>query len=362
MNEWGLHAAQQASWLWVVPALLALYLFRPRHRPQPVAAAFLWAQVSERLAGQNLWRRLQQNRLLWLQILFCLIAVLALVRPYQIQPGLVSRQVVLVFDTSASMSAGGRLEGLLKEAQQIVRQAPQGSQFLVATLDRQLTLLQPFSSDRVSTLRQLQEVKPQARRGRDDLVAPFFLSIQKNNPESQLHWFSDHPLQGLPHIDHLAIQGKINYAIESFQASPEALFLALKNHYPEAVNLRLQVRGPEGFLLERSYALRGKGRQLVQIPAPSPAGVFHAQLLTPDDMALDNQAWCQSIASKRVRLIAHGETSNFLEQAAQAASGAPLLRHQGEVAVAGAIHLWSQLPENTARGQQIGRASCMERV
>jgi hypothetical protein len=295
---------------------------------------------------------------MWLQILFCILAILALVRPYQVQPGLVAGKVVLAFDTSASMSAGGRLDGLLNEAQQIVRQAPQGSEFLVATLDRQLTLRQPFSSDRVSTLRQLQGIAPQAVRGRDELLAPFFLSIQRNNPECQLHWFSDHPLAGLPHIDHLATQGKINYAIESFQASPEALFLALKNHHREAAQLRLQIRGSQGFTIERSFSLRGLGRQLVQIPlqGQGQGDTFHARLLNPDDMALDNQAWCQSIPGRRVRLIAHGNTSSFLEQAAQAASGAPLLRqNDGSPPIEG-IHLWNQLPEKIPAGQHLALA------
>lgn len=352
MKDWGLHAAQQWPWAWSLVALLVLYLFRPRHRPQKVPANFLWREVDDRMGGQSLWRRLQHNRLFWLQFLFLILTILALLRPYQIRPGLVSRQVVLLIDTSASMSTLDRFPKVLDEARRIVQQAPSGSEFLLATLDHQLQLLQPFTRDRVVVLRQISQLQVRASRGDDALAAPFFLSLLKSHPQSQLHWFSDHSLKGLPQIDHLATQGQINYAIESFQVTPDSLFLALKNHHSQAAQLRLQVRGPAGFFQERNCQLKARGRQLVHIRAPLQPGVFQASILTADDMPLDSQAWSVSQSPSRGRLVAHGQLSPFLEQAATAATGLPLIRPQGDLQVAG-IHLWDRLPSKKPEGVHV---------
>lgn len=343
LKDWGWNAPSQAVWLWVPLALLLLYLFRPRHRPQPVAAAFLWRRVQDKLGGQSLWLRLQSQRLLWLQLLFCALAILALLRPYQVRPGLVARQVVLIVDRSASMGTLDRFSASLAEARQIVRQAPNGCEFALAALDSNVQMLQPFSEDRVALDSQLAGLQVQALSGQDERVAPLVLSLLKNNPQAQVHWFSDHPLPGVHCIAHVADQGRLNYAIDSFQSSPEQLFLALRNYDGQAAQLRVRVRGAGDFLVERTCSLRGRGRQLLQIPLIGSSGPYQAEILTKDDLPLDNQAFCLEANRAPVRLISHGQVPLFLEQAAQAATGLTLLR--GELVTPG-IHLWKTLPES----------------
>ncbi len=344
MKGWGWNAPGQAVWLWVPLALLLLYLFRPRHRPQMVAAAFLWRRVADKLGGQSLWLRLQSQRLLWLQLLFCALAILALLRPYQVRPGLVARQVVLIVDLSASMGTSDRLATSLAEARQMVRQAPDGCEFALATLDSNLQMLQPFSQDRVALERSLAGLQVQALAGQDERVAPLVMSLLKNNPQAQIHWFSDHPLAGVPCIAHIAEQGRLNYAIDSFQSSPEQLFLAVRNYDAQAAQIRLRIRGAGDFLVERTCSLRGRGRQLLQIPLVGSHGPYRAEILSRDDLALDNQAFCLDANAQPMRLISHGQVPSFLEQAAQAATGLSLLR--GDLSSPG-IHLWAEFPEGS---------------
>ncbi|MFN8611967.1 MAG: BatA domain-containing protein [Vulcanimicrobiota bacterium] len=351
LKDWGWNAATQAAWLWVPLAVLLLYLFRPRHRPQPVAAAFLWRQVQDKMGGQSLWRRLQNQRLLWLQLLFCALVILALMRPYQVRPGLVARQVVLVVDRSASMAASGRLAASLQEARQIVRQAPGGCEFALAALDSNLQMLQPFTSDRVALEAWLSDLKPMALAGQDERVAPLVLSILKNNPQAQVHWFSDHSLAGVNCIAHLSDQGRLNYSIDSFQCSGEQLLLAVRSYDRQAAQLRLRVKGSGDFVVERTCSLRAGGRQLLQIPLAGARGPYTAQILNEDDLELDNQAFCVDPEGSPQRLISQEGVSPFLEQAAQAATGLSLVRGSADL---NGIHLWSRLPEGKlAEGRHI---------
>jgi Ca-activated chloride channel homolog len=356
LNSWGWLAAGQAAWLAVAGAVLALYLFRPRHQPQPVNAAFLWQRVAERLSGQRLWRRLQQNRLLWLQLLFCLLGVLGLMRPYQLQPGRVAPQVILLLDTSASMAASGRFDQVKEQARQILEQAPAGTQFCLASLDSSLRLWQPFSPDRRLLLEQLEALKPRALAGADELAGPFVVSLLKNHPQAQAHWFSDHGLTGVPVVPHLSRLGTANCGIESFQLSREGLFVAVRNFSAEPAEVALHLQGPGGFGLTRSYRLRGQGRQVMSFPQRQALpGVYQARLSSEGDaLALDNQAWGILNQQPPRRLIVHGSLSPFLEAACQAATGLTLVRGAGGGAAD--IHLWEQLPESPPPGRHLAAA------
>lgn len=352
MKDWGWGHPGQVAWACVPLLLVLCYLFRPLHRPQRVAASFLWERVHTRLAGQSWWRRLQAHRLLWLQLLFCLLAIAALMSPYMIRPGLVGTQVALIVDTSASMQAGdSRLEGVLEEAARLVREAPAGCQFLVARLDRECSVVQPFSPDRALVLSQLKALKVRAVRGRDDLVTPFVLSLLRNQPQTQLHWFSDHPLREVPHVDHLDRRGELNYAIESFHTDGQQLFVAVKNYHSQPAELQLRVEGANQFGVDRSLSLRPGSRLLVRIPVMGQRGPFRARLLDEDDLSLDNEAFCLGEIPDTTRLVVHGHPGDFLIQAVQAASGATRIgTEQGE-----GIQLWESLPDDPGPGLHVAQ-------
>lgn len=346
-------------WAWVLPALVALYLFRPRHRVQTVPASFLWRQVAEQLSGQRLWRRLQNHRLLWLQLLFATLVIAALARPYQVQPGNVAPQAILLLDTSASMAAGERWNQARDEARQLLTQAPAGTEFLLAAADQELRLVQPFTTDRRELLRGLESLRPRALTGRDELLPGFALSLLKSNPQAQLHWFSDHELVGLPQVPHLFQGGTINYGIESFQAGPGHLFLALRNYHAQAARLEVDIQGPNAFRVQRSCALKGNGRAVLTVPIHESSGVYEAHLSPADDLGWDNQAWAHLEPEKHARLVEHGEVSPYLEAALQAASGAPVVRSSSSE-FPDAIHLWSRLPRQPGPGLHFASAPPLE--
>jgi Ca-activated chloride channel homolog len=93
-----------ALWfLLTVPAIFILYLIQSRYRPQVVASLLLWKRMARDLEAEAAWRRPRWDLLLALQLLVALLAALALARPAIFGGG--SERLVLVLDTSASMSA-----------------------------------------------------------------------------------------------------------------------------------------------------------------------------------------------------------------------------------------------------------------
>jgi len=191
---------------------------------------------------------------------------------------------------------------------------------LLAGVDDEIRVLHPFSDQRAALRERVGQLEVRALGGRDALVAPFVLSLLKHHPQAQLHWFSDHPLEGVPHTPHLFRTGHRNYAIESLQGDAQELFAALRNHSPDPVDLRLRLRGSQSSF-ERSLPLLGQGRAQLHLPVAGMAGPFTLEILNSDDLDLDNRAYCWGRRQALPALLVKGKVSPFLVQACEAALG-----------------------------------------
>ena len=91
--------------LLAVPALVAIYWLRSRHKRQPVSTLMLWMDQREAREGGLLLHRLQTPLLFFLELLTILFLILAAAGP-AITANQGSRSLVVVLDDSFSMLAG----------------------------------------------------------------------------------------------------------------------------------------------------------------------------------------------------------------------------------------------------------------
>src|ERR671923_581958 len=98
----------EAPWafglLLAIPAILVLWVLRPRRPRVRVPSLLLWpASPAQRQAAQP-WQRLRHHPLLWLQVAAAALLALAAARPY-LPASTASRHVVVFLDASGSMRA-----------------------------------------------------------------------------------------------------------------------------------------------------------------------------------------------------------------------------------------------------------------
>ena len=91
--------------LLAVPALVAIYWLRSRHKRQPVSTLMLWMDQREAREGGLLIHRLQTPLLFFLELLTILLLILAAARP-AVNAGDSARSLTVVLDDSFSMLAG----------------------------------------------------------------------------------------------------------------------------------------------------------------------------------------------------------------------------------------------------------------
>ena len=111
-----------------VPVLLALYLLKLRRRPVRVSSTLLWQQAVEDLQVNVPLRWLKPSMLFFVQLLGILSLVAAIGRPALNLDRAASSTIIILIDTSASMSArdgGGSDAGQATRLDEAKRQASQ---------------------------------------------------------------------------------------------------------------------------------------------------------------------------------------------------------------------------------------------
>lgn len=122
-----------------VPAVIILYLLKPRGKDHRISSILLWDRLFRNQQSKTFWEKFVHNILMYLQILILVLLVLALMSPYLQGRGRNGGNVILVLDTSGSMQhdAGNgksRLEEAAAQAKELIA-ASEDTSFSVVSAD-----------------------------------------------------------------------------------------------------------------------------------------------------------------------------------------------------------------------------------
>src|SRR4051794_23588443 len=85
--------------------IIALYFLKLRRRPVQVPSTLLWRRSLEDLHVNSLFQKLRRNLLLFLQLLFVAMLLIALAGPRVLGTAGRGQRYILAIDNSASMAA-----------------------------------------------------------------------------------------------------------------------------------------------------------------------------------------------------------------------------------------------------------------
>lgn len=108
-----------------VIGVLLFYLFRKQYDNQVIPSTLLWQQVMQEWQATKWWKKLQNHLLLYLQLLILILLMLALTRPYIGTNELSGDHIVVILDTSATMTTNeednqSRLEHSKQEIKELI--------------------------------------------------------------------------------------------------------------------------------------------------------------------------------------------------------------------------------------------------
>lgn len=220
------------------PVLILLYLLRLRRRPVRVSTVRYWPQAARDVQVNVPLRMLRPSWLLLLHLLIAGLAVCAVGRPAVRGGGAGGGRIVLLIDTSASMSAltarSGvtRLDDALARAREMVRadRASPPSQFAVVAFAAEPHLVCGFGATHRAALDALSGIsgtdQPGDLRAALELAASLLDAVDEETPRGAIALLSDEapPTEDVPatvRVERLAFQGEMippNLGIVTFAA------------------------------------------------------------------------------------------------------------------------------------------------
>ncbi len=149
------------AFLWTLAALAplaAIYFLKVRPRKKPVTAFFLWQRILTEKKASALLKRLRDVFSLLLMALAFAAIALALAEPDL--AGDERRDLLIVVDHSASMSAGGRLDQAKKQARDLIVAMNGSQRAAVASFADTTRILEHPTRHRKSLLEAVDRIQP----------------------------------------------------------------------------------------------------------------------------------------------------------------------------------------------------------
>ncbi len=144
--------------------IIALYFLKLRRRPVQVPSTLLWRRSLEDLHVNSLFQRLRRNLLLFLQLLFAFLIMIALMGPRLKGTTGLGQRVVIALDNSASMSASDvlptRLDRAKAEAKKVIESMGNDDLAMVISFADRARVVSNYTSDRRALLRRIEAVTP----------------------------------------------------------------------------------------------------------------------------------------------------------------------------------------------------------
>ncbi len=310
----------------LLPIIVALYFLKLRREEQRVSSTYLWRTLVRDTAANAPWQRLKPNLLLLLQLLILIALIIALARPFTWSDSTASSHLIIVLDTSPSMSATdvkpSRLAEAVATAQRLMAGLPTSSHATLITAGSQSPNLS-ISTVPVSNFQSL------ISTGDFASALTMAAALAAREADSEVAILSDSHVTLPPNftlpsrVRFIPIgSGDNNQAIGAFSVQGDAGgrslsgFVQVVNYGSSAARRRLSLYADGRLWTARELTLLPNQSQAITLAdLPANARTLEAQLEGDDLLALDDRAWAvpPSNAAISVRLISAG--NRFLETA-----------------------------------------------
>ncbi|MBO0994693.1 vWA domain-containing protein [Bacillus sp. SD088] len=309
--------------------VILFYLFRKQYEKQIVSSTFFWQQVMREWQATKWWRKIQQHLLLYLQLLILTLLMFALVRPYIGVSDLSGEQIVVVIDTSASMTAlegeNNRLELAKEEMNELIDQLD--TQRLTAILAKQTPeILFSNETNKSEMRRAIENISPSFQS--EDIDKSVQLANQLLSDSSgEIHVFSDRTRQEEITTTHLSHKTEVhnigtttnNLSIHAFGAAKQEDtvngVLSIANEMDEQQQVTIQIVFEDEKLAEIEETVDPEKPTQIHIQDLPEKPYYKAMIVNKDHFQADNASFAFLGEDRQPTFYLVGKMNSFLTKA-----------------------------------------------
>lgn len=146
-----------------IPLLILLYMLKRKTREVTVSSTLLWDEVYKNTQASTPWEKFKNNIMLILQIIILVSIILALINPFLNFGGGKYKNVILVIDNTASMSAAYEGSTRLHKAKEIAKEyitsSKEGTKSYLILSNKDSTLELTGEEDKSSMIDKIDGIK-----------------------------------------------------------------------------------------------------------------------------------------------------------------------------------------------------------
>ena len=326
-----------------LPLIVVFYLLKLRRDERRVSSTYLWRQLVQDVEANAPWQRLRRSLLLFLQLLLVIALALLAARPFLERPAGLARDLVLVIDASASMSATDELPNRLEAAKAAARKAldglPSDGRVSVVVAAGTARVIANETTDRGRLERAIASVEPTAYSGGLDDALKLASKLADRHAGTEILLVTDAALASPPAVTlsaplkvmsvgrDRANQAIVALAVRSDPSSiTRSLFVSVANYDTTTADRQLEISVDGSLIDSRGVYIDPLSRADVVIDdLPAGARVVEAHLSGGDDempagatgdrLALDDTAWAIVPQTRLRTILLVGPGNAYLQSA-----------------------------------------------
>ncbi|MCT8136507.1 VWA domain-containing protein [Anaerobacillus sp. CMMVII] len=326
----------------LVPAFLGLsifiggvvlfYMFRKQYTEQVISSNLLWEQVMNEWQATTWWKKLQRQLLLLLQILILLFLMLALARPFFTADGLEGDHVIILLDSSASMTTTidqdgtTRFEQAKKEISGLIDKRSRSQAVSIISIASTPTLVVNREIDQRVMKDALEEITISYEYSEIQRALSLAKALSEQQASS-IYVFSDQmteehfiesQINSPFHVVNIAGENDRNISIMTFGVNTSRAgalgVVTLRNESSEEQLVTIQVMADGELVHTETVQMEATTQAYLTIGALPPATYYTAKIIEDDIYPLDNVAYSFSSIEVKPVLYLLGDINPFLHK------------------------------------------------
>lgn len=316
-----------ALWfLTLIPIFILMYILKQKFEEKEIGSLFLWQQVLQDTEAASPFQRLRKNILFFLQFLILLLIIFSLTDPFLLWKNKNYENVIMVIDTSGSMSAKAdkntRLEEAKKKATEGVRALASSSKITLITCGENSRVEISGSTDKKQVINKINEVKEMNSAGDINDCYSLVKAISNQYKSYKIIYFSDRT------VDMKELNGEVvNVATEESNVSIDYIshsvtdkgmkvMMRVTNHGKEKGNIELCLYGESKLISLKNINIKSGETQTVYFDnVPQNNKYIYGEISQKDALEEDNTIYSIIKQKDARKILLVAEQNVFLEKA-----------------------------------------------
>ncbi|MHA0857184.1 vWA domain-containing protein [Paenibacillus sp. CMAA1364] len=328
-----------------LPAIILMYLLKRKFINTLVPSHLLWQRVLRNVEANRPWQKLQNRLLLWLQLIVAALLVFSLMQPYWWVSDQAKDHMVMVADTSGSMSAkiaepnregesinqqGIRLDLLKSQMKDYLKEHAKSSEITLLSLDLEPQIVVSREKSHARVEEAIDSLQPYYGKASYKETLSLATALTRDGQDAEVVVFTDGQWKGNAEGISFQVPSKVmmidtqtlrNIAIKQFgiqqQSTGNTAVVVLQSSVGETRPTDYSLYGDDELLLTQTAEWSGTKTMTFRLENVQDAQVYRLELQDADAYEADNVSYAFNHKSSTPRILLLSSGNLFLEKAIQ---------------------------------------------